>query len=61
MDRLDMDSKLIVSYLLGGRDAGYAYEFMQDVAGRIAQSGAAHNGRLEVLPGSRGKRVRRRC
>ncbi len=33
---LDADSKLIVSYLIGGRDAGYAYEFMQDVAGRLA-------------------------
>ena len=32
---LDADSKLIVSYLVGGRDAGYAYEFMQDVAGRL--------------------------
>ncbi len=33
---LDADSKLIVSYLVGGRDAGYAHEFMQDVAGRLA-------------------------
>ena len=33
---LDADSKLIVSYLIGGRDAGYASEFMQDVAGRLA-------------------------
>ena len=33
---IDADSKLIVSYLAGGRDAGYAYEFMQDVAGRLA-------------------------
>ena len=28
--------KLIVSYLVGGRDAGYANEFMEDVAGRLA-------------------------
>ncbi len=34
---IDADSKLIVSYLLGGRDGGYAYEFMQDVAGRLAR------------------------
>lgn len=27
---------MIVSYLVGGRDAGYAHEFMQDVAGRLA-------------------------
>jgi len=33
---LDRDSKLIISYLIGGRDAGYAYEFMQDVADRVA-------------------------
>ena len=33
---LDADSKLIVSYLIGGRDAGYANEFMLDVAGRLA-------------------------
>lgn len=33
---LDADSKLIVSYLVGGRDAGYAHEFMQDVANRLA-------------------------
>lgn len=32
---LDSDSKLIVSYLVGGRDAGYAHEFMQDVADRL--------------------------
>lgn len=33
---LDRDSKLIISYLVGGRDAGYATEFMQDVADRVA-------------------------
>ena len=33
---LDADSKLIVSWLIGGRDAGYATEFMQDLAGRLA-------------------------
>ena len=33
---LDADSKLIVSWLVGGRDAGYATEFMQDLAGRLA-------------------------
>jgi hypothetical protein len=27
---LDADSKLIISFLCGGRDAGYANEFMQD-------------------------------
>lgn len=33
---IDADSKLIVSYLVGGRDAEYAHEFMQDVASRLA-------------------------
>jgi IS1 family transposase len=33
---LDSGSKLIVSYLVGGRDAEYANEFMQDVAARLA-------------------------
>lgn len=33
---LDADSKLIVSYLVGGRDAGYATAFMEDVAARLA-------------------------
>lgn len=32
---LDADSKLIVSWLVGSRDAGAAYAFMQDVASRI--------------------------
>lgn len=34
---IDADSKLAVSYLVGGRDGGYAYEFMQDVAQRLAR------------------------
>ena len=33
---LDADSKLIVSWLVGGRDAEYANEFMQDVASRLS-------------------------
>jgi IS1 family transposase len=33
---LDADSKLIVSYLIGGRDAGAAQDFMHDVADRLA-------------------------
>ena len=33
---LDADSKLAVSWLVGGRDAGYAWVFMQDVASRLA-------------------------
>ena len=33
---LDADSKLIISYLVGGRDSGYALEFMDDVKSRLA-------------------------
>jgi len=33
---IDADSKLVISYLVGGRDASYAGEFMQDVAERLA-------------------------
>lgn len=33
---LDADSKLMVSWLVGGRDAGYAHEFMTDVAARLS-------------------------
>jgi hypothetical protein len=29
------DKKLILSYLVGGRDAGYAHDFMADVADRL--------------------------
>jgi IS1 family transposase len=32
---IDADTKLCVSYLVGGRDGGWAYDFMQDVASRI--------------------------
>lgn len=38
---IDADSKLCVSYLVGGRDGGWAYDFMQDCANRIS-------GRVEV-------------
>jgi hypothetical protein len=30
------DSKLVFSVMVGGRDAGYAFDFMQDVHGRLA-------------------------
>ena len=32
---IDADSKLIISWNVGGRDAGYASVFMDDVAGRL--------------------------
>lgn len=33
---LDSDSKMILSYLIGGRDGEYALEFMDDLRGRLA-------------------------
>lgn len=33
---IDADTKLIVSYLVGGRDAGYALEFMDDLRSRLS-------------------------
>lgn len=33
---IDADSKLCVSYMLDLRDAGYAMDFMRDVATRLA-------------------------
>lgn len=33
---IDADTKLVPSWLVGGRDAGYAHEFMQDLASRIS-------------------------
>lgn len=33
---LDANNKLIISYLAGLRDAGYAFEFMTDVASRLS-------------------------
>src|SRR3954452_1597784 len=33
---LDADSKLIIAWTVGGRAAGYAHLFMQDVASRLA-------------------------
>lgn len=33
---LDSESKLIISYLVGGRDSDYALEFMEDIAARVS-------------------------
>ena len=55
---LDADTKLIVSYLIGGRDAGYAQEFMQDVAGRLANrvqlTTDGHRAYLDAVEGAFG-------
>jgi IS1 family transposase len=58
---LDADSKLIISYLCGGRDAGYANEFMQDVADRVATriqlTTDGHKAYLEAVEGAFGAAV----
>ncbi|MGC2503299.1 MAG: IS1 family transposase [Silvibacterium sp.] len=44
---LDADTKLVVGYLVGGRDSGWALEFMEDCASRI-------RGRVQVTTDSHG-------
>jgi len=36
---MDADSKLVISWLVGERDAGYAAEFINDLASRLATLG----------------------
>jgi len=40
---LDADSKLIISFLIGGRDGLYAMEFVKDVAGRLHNHSSVFN------------------
>ena len=58
---IDADSKLIVSYLVGGRDAGYAHEFMQDVAARLSTrvqlTTDGHKAYLDAVEGAFGADV----
>nr|VFK58546.1 MAG: DDE domain [Candidatus Kentron sp. TUN]VFK64616.1 MAG: DDE domain [Candidatus Kentron sp. TUN]VFK67388.1 MAG: DDE domain [Candidatus Kentron sp. TUN] len=55
---LDADTKLIISYLVGGRDAGYAHEFMEDVASRLANrvqlTTDGHRAYLDTVEGAFG-------
>ena len=55
---LDADSKLIVSYLVGGRDAEYAMWFMDDLAARLANrvqlTSDGHKAYLEAVEGAFG-------
>ena len=55
---LDADSKLIVSSMVGGRDAEYANAFMDDVASRLANrvqmTTDGHKAYLEAIEGSFG-------
>jgi hypothetical protein len=58
---LDADSKLIVSYLVGGRDAEYAMWFMDDLASRLANrvqlTSDGHRAYLEAVEGAFGADV----
>ena len=58
---LDADSKLIVSYLVGGRDAEYANAFMLDVAERLTSrvqlTTDGHRAYLEAVEGAFGADV----
>ena len=55
---LDADTKLIIGYLCGGRDAAYANDFMQDVAsrlaGRVQMTTDGHKAYLEAVEGAFG-------
>lgn len=58
---IDADSKLIISFLVGGRDADYAAEFMEDVAFRLANrvqlTTDGHKAYLEAVEGAFGADV----
>ncbi len=58
---IDADSKLIISYLVGGRDAAYADAFMQDVGDRLANrvqlTTDGHKSYLEAVEGAFGSDV----
>jgi len=55
---LDADSRMIISYLVGGRDSEYAIEFMDDVASRLANrvqlTMDGHKAYLEAVEGAFG-------
>jgi IS1 family transposase len=58
---IDADTKLCVSYLVGGRDSGWAYEFMQDCAdrtkGHLQLTTDGHKAYLEAVEGAFGMDV----
>jgi IS1 family transposase len=58
---LDADSKLCVSYLVGGRDAGWAKEFLEDCSNRIRSrvqiTTDGHRAYLEAVEGAFGMDV----
>jgi hypothetical protein len=58
---MDANSKLVVSWLVGGKDAGYATEFIDDLASRLATrvqlTTDGHRVYLEAVEGAFGANV----
>lgn len=58
---IEADTKMIVSYLVGGRDSEYALWFMDDLRGRLANrvqlSSDGHKAYLEAVEGAFGSDV----
>ena len=58
---IDADTKLIVSYLVGGRDGEYAMAFMDDLRSRLANrvqlTSDGHRAYLEAVEGAFGRDV----
>jgi IS1 family transposase len=58
---MDADTKLIISWYVGNRDADSAYDFMQDVAARLANrvqlTTDGHRAYLEAVEGAFGAAV----
>lgn len=58
---IDADTKLCVSWLVGGRDAGWAMEFMQDcanrISGRVQVTTDSHRAYLDTVEGAFGMDV----
>jgi IS1 family transposase len=58
---LDADSKLMVSWLIGGRDSGYALAFMDDLRSRLANrvqlTSDGHKAYLEAVEGAFGSDI----
>jgi len=48
---IDADTKLIIAWMIGPRDGWVAYDFMNDLSGRLANRGTAHHGRPPRLSG----------
>jgi len=58
---IDADSKLLISWFIGSRDAGAAWEFMMDLAARLASrvqlTTDGHNAYLDAVDGAFGTSI----